>query len=211
MAKKLKVNKIGVIKKDGNKSTTAKADFINLVWGEIKDIEANLLKMHGELVEINKKLQGKYKTITATFNEKYSIETFLTATDFTSNTLYYCLNPLLDATGLFFIPSKDGVGLIPIQVALDTTEDSNPILHVGYNPQYALQKLQEQSITIMDVVIPYRDLKDPVINDHVRKLAEIFDNPPQATEPDKYKNYIYERLFALTQQDQYKEAQQPGN
>lgn len=182
--------------------------FLETTWSEIKECEEGLLKMHSELVAINKQLQSKYKTIASTVNEKYSIETFLKPTDYTASSLYYCFNPMLEATALFFIPTKDGQGLIPIQAALNNLSDkTSPTIHIGYNPQYELTKLQEQSITIMDVIIPYEDVPSFIKNEHVQKLGQLFETPPAAANADLFDNYVKERLFALTQSDFYKKTE----
>jgi hypothetical protein len=119
----------------------------------------------------------------------------------------------MDAMGLFFIPSKDGEGLVPIMVAITPATDSSspPNFHVGYNPQYSETKLKERSLTIMDVIIPFSDLKEPLLNENVKKLSEMFDNPPAAKESDSFKNLLFERLYAITQNDEYKFSPQASN
>ena len=184
-----------------------KSSMIAETHQEIEDLENELKSIGTRVKEIADLLQNKYKIIASLHNEDYASEDFIQPTDFTTETLYYCLDPIQHYAALFFVPSEDGNRALPIQISLipPLQEGDDPSVDIRFNPLYSQESLSQNGLNYEDILIKFKDLSSIFRDDLVDFLGDAFENPPppSADYLDKFDNLIMQKLYELTQKKRF--------
>lgn len=177
-------------------------------WDEAKVLEAELKDIYLNVKQIGHKLQEAYKAISKELNSGQDSEEFIQETDFTRNTLYYCMDPMSEYSSVFFVKDSKG-SRVPVLFALvPQIASQEPGIEITVSPGFTEAAFARKGLKYQDVLVKFSDLKEPLKNQWTDWLMNSFETPP-APEPEHkldFDNILKQRLYEMTENPEFKKS-----